>query len=88
MVPGGASLVAWRVLTRSNVVTDAARIAMARAIANRARAVRWLFIDKPSYGIATTSAKLAGSNYTITGGWETSMRAARVESRFLGKKFE
>lgn len=43
VVPGGASLLAVRVSTRSNVVTVATSIAMIAATAKSTTAVRWLF---------------------------------------------
>ena len=48
VVPGGvSSLLTLRVVTRSNVVTDAITIAKARATANKTTAFRCSFMDKP-----------------------------------------
>jgi hypothetical protein len=54
-VPGGVSLLAIFVLTRSNVVTTAASIATLTATAKSVKALRWLF---PSLVMRDSTAKI------------------------------
>ena len=64
VVPDGASLLAIYVSTRSSVVTNAATIAIATAMAKSKTAVRWLFrslLMRDLHSNAETLGGLGGS---------------------------
>ena len=65
VVPGGVSLLAVLLSTRSSVVTDAASIAIITATAKSTTAVRclfrWLFMREPPLRAKQTSCGLDGS---------------------------